>query len=846
MSAELQRRAHAIASKAIEVSIGERTELLDRECGADGSLRAEVERLLAAEALAEAQGFLSGEDPLIGSSIGPYRIQGCLGQGGMGVVYLAEQTRPIRRMVALKIIKLGMDTRQVIARFEAERDALSLMNHPNVAKVLDAGATDTGRPYFAMEFVEGTPITTYCDEHRLNTGERLKVFMNVCTAVQHAHQKGIIHRDIKPSNVLVTEMDGKPVPKVIDFGIAKATQQHGAERTFFTETGQLVGTPAYMSPEQAGGNQTDIDTRTDVYSLGILLYELLAGIKPFDDATLRNAGYAEIQRIIREVDPPKPSARLSSAENSSTSVPTLRKTTFALLKKELRRDLDWVIMKCLEKDRDRRYETVNALVMEIYRFLNHEPVLVNPPGATYRLRKFIRRRRGFVTAAGLVFAVLLIGCIATGWQALATRRESQKVRASLDFLHEMLRSPDPLALGHKARVIDMLDLATAQVEARFAGAPEVAASIWHAFARTYEALGMYEQAEKHARLAVDRYSRDLGHGHRDTLDAIGLLALVLHDQDRLEDAEPLYLEAIEGMQRTRGPVDRETLTTRHNLALLRQQKGEYDTAERMFREIAEVQKSMTGSDGEDSLTTMNSLAVLLRDTNRSEGAESLQRTVLEGRRSVLGSSHPDTLSSMHNLGVFLADSQRPDEAEPLLDEVVRVRRQALGPAHPQTLESANALGGVYYRQKRLSEAEIVFREVAGVRIQALGEDHSDTQIALNNVATVLRAQGKWEEARNMYERVVDTAVRTDGEAHENTCIFRGNLGLCLTKLSHFVEAEKELLAAHSCLARARGESDGRTREVANHLVGLYEAWETAVPGEGHAEKASKSRAKSPE
>lgn len=342
--------------------------------------------------------------------IGPYQILDELGEGGMGIVYLAEQEKPLHRRVALKVIKLGMDTKHVIARFETEREALALMNHPNVARVFDAGATDDGRPYFAMEHVPGIRITEYCDLHCLSTDERLHLFIDICNAIQHAHQKGIIHRDMKPSNVLVTVQDDKPVVKIIDFGVAKAVQQCLSEHTLFTEQGQLIGTPGYISPEQAEMTALDIDTRTDIYSLGVLLYELLVGARPFDDKVLRQAGLADIQRIIREVDPPKPSTRLSSLGADSTVVAHKRHTEPRTLARELRGDLDWIVMKCLEKDRTRRYATANGLALEIRRHLNHEPVLAGPPKVSYRVSKFVRRNRtGVVVAAVLLAAVTAAG-----------------------------------------------------------------------------------------------------------------------------------------------------------------------------------------------------------------------------------------------------------------------------------------------------------------------------------------------------------------------------------------------------------------------------------------------------
>jgi len=394
----------------------ERSAYLDSACGGDSALRARVEALLKAhDRVGE---FLEIPPPFVdapvldesltegpGTVIGRYKLLEKIGEGGMAVVYMAEQQEPIRRKVALKIIKLGMDTRQVIARFEVERQALAMMDHPNIAKVLDAGATETGRPYFVMELVTGVSITEYCDKNNLSTKERLDLFIQVCNAVQHAHQKGIIHRDIKPSNVMVTHHDGKPVPKVIDFGIAKAINQRLTEKTLFTRYAHIIGTPAYMSPEQAELSDLDIDTRTDIYSLGVLLYELLTGTTPFSEEELRKAGYIEMQRIIREKEPLKPSTKLSTLGDTLTDVAEHRKASPDLLRKLVRGDLDWIVMKSLEKDRARRYETANGLSMDIRRHLEHEPVIARGPSTTYRLQKFLRRHRSQAIAA-LAMAVV--------------------------------------------------------------------------------------------------------------------------------------------------------------------------------------------------------------------------------------------------------------------------------------------------------------------------------------------------------------------------------------------------------------------------------------------------------
>ncbi len=428
----------------------EREEYLDLVCRDDDGLRCELAGLLAVSE--EAGDFL--ERPAVqisetvlsplregpGTTIGRYKLLQRIGEGGFGVVYMAEQQEPVRRKVALKIIKLGMDTEQVIARFEAERQALAMMEHPDIARVLDAGATETGRPYFVMELVKGIPITEYCDQNRLSTRQRLDLFMPVCHAVQHAHQKGIIHRDIKPSNVMVTLRDGKPVPKVIDFGIAKATEHRLTEKTLFTEYHQFVGTPAYMSPEQAEMSELDIDTRTDIYSLGVLLYELLTGTTPFDTDALRKAAYAEIQRIIREVDPPKPSTRLStlpseprpsgSGSASVTEIAKHRRTDPSALSRLIRGDLDWIVMKALEKDRTRRYETARELAADVQHHLANEPILASPPGVIYKFRKFVKRDRVAATAGLAVAAALVVGLmLSTIGFVQASRQREQAVAA---------------------------------------------------------------------------------------------------------------------------------------------------------------------------------------------------------------------------------------------------------------------------------------------------------------------------------------------------------------------------------------------------------------------------------
>src|SRR5262245_21754401 len=425
---------------ALERKSPERQQFLDEACADNPPLRARVDKLLASHEQAidfmdQPAGRLAptmNQAPLArpGTQIGPYKLREQIGEGGFGVVYVAEQERPVHRKVALKIIKPGMDTKDVIARFEAERQALALMDHPNVARVLDAGATDTGRPYLVMELVTGVPITEFCDKNKLPTRDRLLLFADVCRAIQHAHQKGIIHRDLKPSNIMVTLHDGKPVAKVIDFGVSKALSQQLTEKSIYTAYGQKIGTPSYMSPEQAEMSGLGIDTRSDIYSLGVLLYELLTGQTPLDARRLRAGGYAEILRIIREEEPPRPSLKISTLGDEATAIAQHRHTDARQLRRDLAGELDWIVMKCLEKDRARRYETATGLARDIERYLHDEPIEACPPSLRYRLGKTLRKHRGPVVAAALVFLALTAAIVGTSLGLVRANAERMRAQAA--------------------------------------------------------------------------------------------------------------------------------------------------------------------------------------------------------------------------------------------------------------------------------------------------------------------------------------------------------------------------------------------------------------------------------
>ena len=450
MTPDRSERIRELFADALDQPAAEREAFLAAACGADTELRAAVESLLQAHA--KSAGFASELEPKpdeitasAGTMIGRYRIVEPLGEGGFGVVYRAEQLEPIRRRVALKVIKAGMDTREVVARFDTERQALALMDHPGIARVLDAGATENGRPYFVMELVSGTPITEYCDQRTLTPDQRLRLFVDVCHAVQHAHQKAIIHRDLKPTNILVEEIDGRPVPKIIDFGVAKALGRHLTGTTLFTRGEQLLGTPTYMSPEQAERGGMDIDTRSDIYALGVLLYELLTGTTPFDKESLNRLALEEVRRIVRETEPPKPSTRVralvaadvrrlqSNSELGTRNSEVNRASPLRLphdrkeLIQRLRGDLDWIVMKALEKDRRRRYDTASTLAQDIERHLAHEPVIARPPSRVYRFQKLVRRNRLTFAAAGAVILALALGAVVSAWQW--RQSEAQRLRA---------------------------------------------------------------------------------------------------------------------------------------------------------------------------------------------------------------------------------------------------------------------------------------------------------------------------------------------------------------------------------------------------------------------------------
>jgi serine/threonine protein kinase/tetratricopeptide (TPR) repeat protein len=760
---------------------GERAAYLDRACAGDPALRSSVEALLRAHV--GATGFLDPPAPgpadavreppdgvRPGTVIGPYKLLELIGEGGMGLVFVAEQARPVHRRVALKVVKPGMDSRQVLARFEAERQALALMDHPNIARVFDGGATTSGRPFFVMELVTGTPVTTFCDEHHLSVRERLGLFLDVCSAVQHAHQKGVIHRDIKPSNVLVASAGGPPAVKVIDFGVAKAIGQQLTELTVHTQPAQLVGTPLYMSPEQAGQGGLDVDTRTDIYALGVLLYELLTGLTPFDGERLRTAGLDEFRRIIREEEPAKPSTRLSTLGQAAQTVSANRRSEPTELRRLVRGELDWIVMKALEKDRDRRYDTAAALAADVRRHLADEPVLAGPPSRGYRLRKFVRRNRGPVLAGGVVALALFGGLTGTTWGmvraeehrqvaetneqkaigAAAAEREAKEaarareaeILAVLDFVENRVCAaarPRRQAggLGRDVTLRQALESALARIDESFPDQPLIEARLRMTLGISFAHLGDAKTAEAQSLRARELYTAALGPDHPLTLSSINNLALSYAALGRHPEALKLHEETLTLRTANLGHDHADTLASRNNLANSYYALNRHGEALRLREETLRLVEARRGPHHRETLRGMNNLANSYHALGRLPEALELYERTLRLQTDHLGPDHPDLLTTGMNLANCLRDVGRPEEALALDDKMLRLKVAKLGPDHPDTLASMVNLGTSYAVLGRHAEALTLREEALRLLKGKHGPDHPHTLGGMWNLAANL-------------------------------------------------------------------------------------------------------------
>jgi eukaryotic-like serine/threonine-protein kinase len=834
-------RDDALFAGALALPAAERRAYLDAKCSGDAAQRQRIDVLLgsheqagdfmSASALPSLDGFSlpgAGIEHALGERVGRYKLLDKIGEGGWGVVYQAEQEEPVRRRVALKVIKLGMDTAAVVARFEAERQALALMEHPNIARVFDGGATESGRPYFVMELVSGVAITDYCDQQRLTTRERLALLAQVCHAVQHAHQKGIIHRDLKPSNILVTRHDHQPVPKIIDFGIAKATEQRLTEKTFFTSPHQFVGTPAYMSPEQTGGRNVDIDTRSDIYSLGVLLYELLTGRTPFDARELLENGYEEILRTIRETELPRPSIRLTSLNPQDLATAAQRRRLAgAELVSTLRGDLDWIVMKCLQKDRVRRYESADALALDLARFLDHQPVLARPDSFSYRTGKFLRRNRvPMVTTA--VIAGLLVTVIGFYTARLAdernrARQEAAKAERVSAFLTSLFtganpyRAPEPDTLTARG----LLDAGVERIEKELAGQPELLAEMSAVIGRVYMRLGLHQKARPllERALAVQRQNGTSDERIAQTLDALGIL---LRERGERDQARVLLAEALD-IQRARDRSGNATAAALVELGRVYHVQGMNKKAEPLLREALEIRRRVLGEENRETGVAYGDLGIVLMQEDDYEAAEPLVRQALAIYRKGLG-DHPNLAGAISNFAQTLLNKGDFAGAEALFRESAAMFRRNLGDKHWRVANVLSNLSHPLREQGKHDEAIAVAEEAMAIEQASLGRGHPLFATALVSLARAEFDRGNFSRAESLLREALPVFQGAYGDDNPRTAGTKSVLGAALIKRQQFAEAETLLLSAHAVLKGKSGPEAKNAKTNRAHLVALYETW----------------------
>jgi serine/threonine protein kinase len=763
----------------------------------------------------------SGSVPPVPAVIGPYQLLQLIGEGGMGQVWLAEQQQPVHRRVALKLIKVGMDTREVVARFESERQALALMDHPAIAKVFDAGSTPEGRPYFVMEYVDGLPIQQYCDRHRLTMRQRMELFIQVCEGVQHAHQKAIIHRDLKPSNILVTEVDGRPAPRIIDFGVAKATSQPVDAATMFTQFGAPVGTIGYMSPEQAGSGGEDIDTRSDVYSLGVVLYELLVGALPLD---VKKLATDEALRRLRDQDPPRPSTRLRLLAGDSAVTAQNRSVDLPALTRQLKGDLDAIVLKALERDRRRRYASPSELATDVERYLRNEPVSAHVPSRAYRARKYIRRHRVGVGLASAVLLLLVGFAIAQAVELRAIRKERDRADRMTAFMTGMFKISDPSAArGNDIRVREVLDRASTQIVNGLEKEPADQAALMQVMGEVYHGLGLYPQSESLLRRALAIESRVSGPDKPDTLKSMNALAGVLDEESRYADAEKVARDEVERRTRARGPEDRGTIDATRQLAWILVDEGRYAQAEPVSRQAADMARRKLGPLDPITISAERTMAVNLAYAGKLAEAEKAFRAVLQGDTATFGPDDVQTLRAQSNLGAILLQEEKFPDGEKLFREVLPKSERVLGPDHPITLLTKGNLALALLDEQRYPESEKLFRETLAAKTRKLGAEHRSTLVTAGNLADVLLKEKKYAEAEPLVGQTFAIEKRTLGKDHTDTLMSMTVLGQILTQEGHYPEAEKMLREDYDDLLRVLGNDHQYTNQAAYSLAQLYAA-----------------------
>ncbi len=820
MDADRSSRLRHIFDEALSQPASERESFITDACTGDEALRIEVMSLLSA--FDDAHSFLAAparehvsaeaeEDAaqtLVGKRVGRYRIERLIATGGMGAVYEALQDQPHRK-VAVKVIRAGISSRAVLRRFAHEAEILGHLRHPGIAQVFEAGAYDAGGgrvPFFAMEYIpEPRTIVEYANAQGLGPRERLELFAQVCDAVQHAHQHGVIHRDLKPGNILV---DPAGQPKVLDFGVARATDADIQVTTLQTDIGQLVGTVPYMSPEQVRGNPDELDTRSDVYALGVVCYELLTGHLPYD---VHGKPIPTVIRTIQEVD----ARPLGSVDRA------------------YRGDVETIVGKALEKDPARRYQSAAGLAADIRRHLNDEPIVAHPPSTMYQLSKFARRNKALVGGTVAVFVVLVAGIIGVS-VALARAVRAEKLAEDrlaaavfrkdesatvVDFLAAMLASTDPGAVerkprrGLEVRVKDILDQASATLEQQWAGKPRIKARLHQVIGTAYAGLSEFETAEAHLKAAYETRRAMLGEGHEDTERSLVDLVNLYFRLQRDEEAEQLGSQALAIQRRSLGEDHKDTLHTMHSLARAYFRQRRYDEAEALHKETLERRRRTLGEAHPDTLLSMSSLAGVYQGQGRLDEAEKLQLETLALRRRALGEDHPDTLRSMSNLAVLYRIQRRFDEAERLRVETLERQRHALGDDHPHTLTSINLLGTLYHSLGRYAEAEPLYLETVEHRRRVMGPEHQYTMRSVKNLAALYRDMGQYDRAEPLLRQAVDVMQRDLGPEHADSLRTKAALASLYQAQGRTEEAGKLFEETLETCRRVLGAQNPQTAQV---------------------------------
>ncbi len=786
---------------------------------------------------------------------GRYRVLELIGEGGMGSVYLADQYEPVTRQVAIKFIKGGMDSTAVQARFDIERQSLAMMDHPGIARVYDGGQTETGLPYFVMELVRGVPITRYCDEQSLDVRSRLQLFVSVCRAVQHAHSKGIIHRDLKPGNILVTVADGLPRPKVIDFGVAKAIDQRSSEHRL-AATAMIVGTPAYMSPEQADPGSMDIDTRTDVYALGIVLYELLVGSPPHDADSVPRGAVLELLRLIREVDSPRPSTKAISSVSLS-KIAANRSIEPQKLAPMLRGELDWIALKAIDKDRARRYETVSGLGQDVERYLAGEVVEARPPSRTYRLQKLVKRHKVQVIAAGLLLVTMTAGIAGTTWGLLAAKKQEKAAQNELLAREEARKNEaaerkhaeaiadfvikDFLALtslegrldfddGGKSglnkdsTLRDLLDRAAEKLKTRTDLEPQTKARLLNIVGQSYINLGAYPEAIESFQQSSALFADVFGKDHADTLAEQGLVVYALYQNGQYDLAIPLAEEVLEKKIALLGQDHADVLHSKRMLAKLLRKTGDPTKAVDLLQETLAGLTSMHGPHEHIVLSNMYDLALAMNDLDQPGKAVPLLEETLALQVEHLGENHPDVHATRKKLAELYAKSGQYEKAQPLIEVGVAWAKENYGPEHPSTIYAMAGLAGFYRSQRQLEKLVPLSEQLLDVTRKAFGDEHPNVANAAADLAMTYRVAGDHEKALPLFQEALALRTTIFGTSHPLILSSKANVAAGLSALG---KTEESQLMNEECLKLALeilGEDHSTTITIKQNLaVGYWKA-----------------------